>query len=88
MVVLDEWSSNRGGRLNRFDCIRMGWLLQCNTGFLIKHEPYVPCSVLLSNNYVIVKACSRNKLVACHISSVQRKNQPTSSRKALRQDVV
>ena len=21
MVILDEWSSYRGGRLNRFDCI-------------------------------------------------------------------
>ena len=36
----------------------MGWLLHCNTGSLRKHKPSVPCSILLSNNYVIIKACS------------------------------
>ena len=35
----------------------MVWFLYCNTGSLRKHKPYVPCSVLLSNNYVIKKAC-------------------------------
>ena len=38
----------------------MGWLLLCNTGSLRKHKPFVPCSVSLSNNYVIVKAFSKN----------------------------
>ena len=38
----------------------MGWLLLCNTGFQRKYKPFVPCSLLLSNNYVIVKAFSRN----------------------------
>ena len=38
----------------------MGWLLHCNLGSLRKYNPSVPSSVLLSNNYVIVKACSRN----------------------------
>ena len=38
----------------------MGWLLHCNTGSLRKHKPSVPSSVLLPNNYVIVKTCSRN----------------------------
>ena len=37
-----------------------GWFLHCNTGSLRKHKPFVLCSILLSNNYVIVKACSRN----------------------------
>ena len=37
-----------------------GWFLHCNTGSLRKDEPSVPCSLLLSNNYVIVKPCSRN----------------------------
>ena len=27
LVVLDEWSSCRGGGLNRFDCIRFATLL-------------------------------------------------------------
>ena len=40
--------------------IKMSWLLNCNTGSLRKHKPSVPCSVLISNNYVIVKTCSRN----------------------------
>ena len=40
--------------------MRMGWLLHCNTGSLRRHKPFVPSSVLISNNYVIVKACSRN----------------------------
>ena len=38
----------------------MGQLLHCNTGFLKRHKQFVPCSVLLSSNYVIIKACSRN----------------------------
>ena len=37
-----------------------GLFLHCNTGSLRKHNPSVPCSVLLSNNYVIIKPCSRN----------------------------
>ena len=38
----------------------MGSLLHCNTGSLRRHMPSVACCVLLWNNYVIVKACSRN----------------------------
>ena len=38
----------------------MRWLLHCNTGCLREHKPSVPCSVLLSNNIVIVKAYSKN----------------------------
>ena len=30
----------------------MGWLLHCDNGSLRKHKPSVPCSALLSNNYV------------------------------------
>ena len=37
-----------------------GWFLHCNTGSLRKQKPSVSCSVLLSNNYMIVKACTRN----------------------------
>ena len=37
-----------------------GWFLHCNTCSLRKHKPSVTCSVLLPNNYVIVKACGRN----------------------------
>ena len=37
-----------------------GWFLHCNTGSLRKHKPSVPCFVLLSNSYMIVKACTRN----------------------------
>ena len=38
----------------------MRWLLHCNTGCLREHKSSVPCSVLLWNNFVIVKACSKN----------------------------
>ena len=38
----------------------MRWLLHCDTDSLRKHKPSVPCSVSLSNNYVIIKAFSRN----------------------------
>ena len=37
------------------------WFLHCNTGFLMKHTPSVSCSELLSYNYVIIRACSRNQ---------------------------
>ena len=37
-----------------------GCFLQCSTGSLRKHKSCVLCSILLSNNYVIVKFCSRN----------------------------
>ena len=37
-----------------------GWFLHYNTGYQRYHRPSVPCSVLLSNNYVIIKPCSRN----------------------------
>ena len=33
-------------------------MLHCNNVSLRKHKPFVPCSILLSNNYVIIKACS------------------------------
>ena len=35
-------------------------MLHSNTGCLKEHKPSVPCSVLLSNDYVIVKVRSRN----------------------------
>ena len=38
----------------------MEWLLHWNTGSIRKHKPSVLCSVLLSNNSVIVKAFSKN----------------------------
>ena len=47
---------------NQMDWGNKAWLThcQCNTGSLRKHKPSVPCFLLLSNNYVIKKACSRN----------------------------
>ena len=38
----------------------MGQLLHFNSGSLRNHKPPVPYSVLLSNNYVIIRPCSRN----------------------------
>ena len=38
----------------------MEWLVHCITGSLRIHKPSLPCSVLLSNIYVILKACSTN----------------------------
>ena len=35
----------------------MDWLVHCNTGSVRKYNLSVPCSVLLSNNRVAVKAC-------------------------------
>ena len=35
-------------------------MLHSNTGCLREHKPSVPCSVLLSNDYVIVEVRSRN----------------------------
>ena len=55
----------------------MGWLLHCNTGSTGKHKPSVPCSILLSNNYVIVKGT----LWAAPIQGTA-KNQSTSSNQA------
>ena len=37
-------------------------MLNCNTGCLRKHKPSVPCSVLLSSSFVIVKACTKNAM--------------------------
>ena len=49
----------------------MGSLLRCETGFLRKHKPFVPCSVSLSNN------CDRKSLQqehhGKHRSTVQKK---------------
>ena len=42
------------------EIIMMEWLLHSNTGSLRKHKPSVPCSALLSNIYVIIKAFSGN----------------------------
>ena len=42
------------------EIIKMGWFLHYDTGSLRKHKPSVSCSVLLSNNYVIIKTCSKN----------------------------
>lgn len=40
--------------------VKMEWLFHCNSGPIRKHELPLPCSVSLSDNYVIVKLCSRN----------------------------
>ena len=39
----------------------MGWLFHCNTGTL-RNELPLSCSISPSDNYVIVKACSKNKM--------------------------
>ena len=59
----------------------MGWLLHCNTGSLRKHKPSLPCSILLSNNYVIIKTCIRN-IKGQHQSRLQQKSQLKSFRQA------
>ena len=38
----------------------MRCLLHSITGCLREHKPSAPCSVLLSNNFVIIKACSKS----------------------------
>ena len=60
----------------------MGWLLHFNTGSLRKHEPSVPCSVSLPNNYVIVKKESTYKfllgfpfkVILCSLAKKSRQN--------------
>ena len=37
-------------------------MINCNTSSLRRHKPSVPCFVLLSKNYVIKKARSRNTM--------------------------
>ena len=76
------------------EIIEMGWLLHCNTGSFRKHKPSVPCSVLLSNNYVIVLITAKKstfkfpsgflfKAFLRSLTKKSRQNAPT-----LRQDVV
>ena len=55
-------------------------LLHCNTCSLRKHKPSVPCSVLLSNNYVIVKACSRNITASTNLAYSEKVNLQVSVR--------
>ena len=52
----------------------MGWLLHCSTGSLRKHKPSVPCSELLSNNYVIVKAYNRNIVGSTNLAYSEKVN--------------
>ena len=52
----------------------MGWLLHCNTGSLRKQKPSVPCFILLSNNYVNVKACSRNIMGSTNLAYSEKVN--------------
>ena len=52
----------------------MRWLLHYNTGCLREHKPSVPCSFLLSNNFVIVKACSKNIMGSTNLVYNQRVN--------------
>ena len=53
----------------------MVWLLHCDTDSLRKHKPSVPCSVSLSNNYVIVKAFSRNITDSTNLAFRKKVNQ-------------
>ena len=52
----------------------MSWLLNCNTGCLRKHKPSVPCSVLLSSNFVTVKACSKKTMGSTDLSYSEKVN--------------
>ena len=55
----------------------MGWLLYCNTNSLRKHSSSVPCSVLLSNNYVIIKASGRNIMASINLGKRSVYNFPS-----------
>ena len=61
-----------------------GWFLYCNTGSLKTHKPSLPCSVLLSNNYVIVKACSRNIKGSINLAYSKNVNLEVSVRLSVR----
>ena len=52
----------------------MGWLLHCKTGSMRKYNPSVPCSILLSNKYVIVKAFSRNITGSTNLAYSEKAN--------------
>ena len=50
------------------EIVKTGWLLHCSTGCLRRHEASAPCSISLSNNSVIVKACSRNAMGSINLA--------------------
>ena len=50
------------------------WDVHCNTGSLRKHKPSVPCSILLSNIYVTVQACSRNITSSTNLANREKVN--------------
>ena len=52
----------------------MKWLLHFNTASLRKYEPSVPCSVSLSNTYVIAKACSENIMGSTNLAYSKKVN--------------
>ena len=52
----------------------MWWLLNCNTGCLRKHKPSVLCSVLLSSNFVIVKACTKKTMGSTDLAYSKKVN--------------
>ena len=54
--------------------IKMGWLLHSNTGSLRKYKPPVLFSVSLLNNYVIVKAFSKNISSSTTLTYCQKVN--------------
>ena len=49
-------------------------LLHCNTDCLNKHKPSVPCSVLLSNNFAIIKAYSKNIMDSTDLAYSEKVN--------------
>ena len=53
----------------------MGWLLHCDTDSLRMHKPCVPCSLSLSNNYVIIKSFSRNITDSTNLAFSKKFNQ-------------
>ena len=52
----------------------MEWFFHCKNGSLRKHNSSVPCFVLLSNNYVIVKAFSRNIMACTNLAYSEKVN--------------
>ena len=58
----------------------MGWLLHCTTDTLRKRKPSVSCSVLLSNNHVIVEGCSKNIMGSTVVGYSEKVNLKVSAR--------
>ena len=61
-------------QINFHEIIKIGWLLHFNIGPLRRHEASVPCSIQLSHNYVIIKACSRHVIGSTNLAYTEKKS--------------